>query len=191
MTQWELPSEYSDGGEDDGEDNVCSDAGEGGGTDSDSMPAVVREAEDELLHSMRPAASHGRRPLPVGAVTAGADGERDMSVDSPGANFSVVQLQDGVGFEGLQPSVWAADDGNGNDRAPAEVLSFDMGDEDDVRAGGLASDDDDVSDASSEPEWMEYVDEATGRPYYFNTVSGTTQWTPPVDNPSAVDHGQV
>ena len=180
VTQWEPPSDY-DSQEDDEEEED-----EDGGTDSDAMPAVERDPEDELLHSMRPGASHGRRPLPVGSPTgadaadaaaAGAGGGQssDESGASPGANFSVIQLEDGVGFEGLQPSVWAADPdgGGGGDRAPAEVLSFDMG------SRSASDEDDDDSDASSEPEWAEYMDEATGRPYYFNTISGTTQWTLP------------
>jgi hypothetical protein len=196
VTQWEPPSDYDsqeeveeeEGGAEEEEEEEEEDGD--GGTDSDAMPAVIRDPEDELLHSMRPGASHGRRPLHVGSPTgadaaaasasAGGGQSSDESAASPGANFSVIQLEDGVGFEGLQPSVWAAlsDSGGGGDRAPAEVLSFDMGDEAQL-AGSSASDEDDDSDASSEPEWVEYTDEATGRPYYFNTISGTTQWTLP------------
>ena len=29
------------------------------------------------------------------------------------------------------------------------------------------------------PEWQQYTDEATGNAYYYNSITGVTQWAPP------------
>ena len=93
----------------------------------------------------------------------------------------MIELQDGTGFEGMQPSVWAPV-GDSKTEQQSQVMSFDMGDENDAGGLDIPVDEGSSSDSDSEqaPQWGQYMDAKTQRPYYHNVVTGVTQWERPV-----------
>ena len=151
--------------------------------DESPMPREDRDIADEL-DAARPGASHGRRPAADAAESAkqGTDGDRGDHEADKQDHFSVIELQDGTGFEGMQPSVWTPVDDTEKTDQQAQVMSFDMGDENDAGGLDIPVDEGSSSDSDSEqapPQWAQYMDATTQRPYYHNVVTGVTQWERP------------